>query len=229
MQRSTTARSIWAASAFVFATSPFVLPSVFAQVPNPTVQQGPSGAIVTQDNGVYLYRVQVVQRDLDAVNYLHRSGSTHIGFKGTTLLPGASGDAKVTSERGVITVDAHFKGLTPANSFGREYLTYVLWAISPDGRPQNLGEILPDGSKNDIKVTTAFQAFGLIVTAEPYFAVSQPSDVVVLQNYILEDKHPGRAGQGECALLPSAARPVFADRRSRHGRKPHHAQREVPA
>src|SRR6202041_3701214 len=86
---------------------------------------------------------------------------------------------------------AEFKGLTPANGFGPEYLTYVLWAISADGRPQNLGEVLPAGTKNNIEVTTALQSFGLIVTAEPYFSVTQPSDVVVLQNVIIEDKTNG--------------------------------------
>jgi len=162
---------------------------VWAQEPNPTSR--PSEGIVLQEDGVYLYRVKVVQRDLDAVNYLHRSGSTRIGFKGTLLLPSGSGEAKVTSERGGITIDARFEGLTPANSFGREYLTYVLWAISPDGRPNNLGEVLPEGTKNNIHVTTALQSFGLVVTAEPYFSVTQPSDVVVLQNVILEDKTQG--------------------------------------
>ncbi len=191
MQRSTTLHVLRAASAailFSVAASPA---TIFAQEPNPTSTPAPSGAIVTQDNGIFLYRVQVVQRDLDAVNYLHRSGSTRIGFKGTTLLPGASGEARVTSERGGITIDARFKGVTPANGFGPEYLTYVLWAISPDGRPQNLGEVLPDGTKNNITATTSLQSFGMIVTAEPYFSVTQPSDVVVLQNYILEDRTQG--------------------------------------
>ncbi len=191
MQRSTTARSIWAASAFVFATTSLPVHAAPAQEPNPTTQQGTAVAVVPQENGIFLYRVQVVQRDLDAVNYLHRSGSTRIGFKGTSLLPAASGEAKVTSERGGITIDARFKGLTPANGFGPEYLTYVLWAISPDGRPQNLGEVLPDGTKNNITATTSLQSFGMIVTAEPYFSVTQPSDVVVMQNYVLEDRTQG--------------------------------------
>jgi len=133
----------------------------------------------------------VVQRDLDAVNYLHRNGSTPIGFKGTTLMPMAKGEARVTSERGGIHIEAKFQGLTPANGFGAEYLTYVLWAITPDGRPNNLGEVLPAGTKNNIDVTTALQSFGMIVTAEPYFSVTQPSDVVVLQNVILADKTAG--------------------------------------
>ncbi len=151
--------------------------------------------------------MNVVQRDLDAVNYLHRSGSTKIGFVGTPLLPLAKGDAKVESERGGITISANFQGLTPANGFGPEYLTYVLWAISPDGRPQNLGEVLPAGTKNNITVTTALQSFGLIVTAEPYFSVSQPSDVVVLQNVILNDKTNGvlEKVNAHYALLPRGA------------------------
>jgi outer membrane protein OmpA-like peptidoglycan-associated protein len=167
--------------------------ALFGQEPNPTAQMPPKDQpqLEKQDNGIYLYRVKVVQRDLDAVNYLHRNGSTNIGFKGTTLMPLAKGQAKVTSERGGIHIEARFQGLTPANGFGPEYLTYVLWAITPDGRPNNLGEVLPAGTKNNIDVTTALQSFGMIVTAEPYFSVTQPSDVVVLQNVILTDKTAG--------------------------------------
>jgi len=204
-----------------FYTAPALLLSGFlltstgygsSQEPNPTsgVQPAQQNQDITQKDGVYLYRVKVVQRDLDAVNYLHRSGSTRIGFRGTTLLPMAKGEAKVTSERGGITIDARFEGLTPANGFGPEYLTYVLWAISPDGRPVNLGEVLPAGTKSNITVTTALQSFGLVVTAEPYFSVSQPSDVVVMQNVILEDKTQGvlEKVNAHYALLP---RGMYAD------------------
>jgi outer membrane protein OmpA-like peptidoglycan-associated protein len=175
-------------------------PAASAQEQNPTdhstdhpTDQVPASEAkpVAQQNGIYIYRVKVVQRNLDCVNYLHRSGSTTIGFDGTPLLANAKGEAKVTSERGGITIEAKFEGLTPANGFGKEYLTYVLWAISPDGRAQNLGEILPAGTKNNIRVTTALQSFGMIVTAEPYFSVSEPSDVVVLQNVIRPDKTSG--------------------------------------
>jgi Outer membrane protein and related peptidoglycan-associated (lipo)proteins len=163
-----------------------------AQEANPTSQTAPQNNEITkQENGIYLYRVKVVQRDLDAVNYFHRSDSTKIAFKGTTLLPTAKGEAKVTSERGGIVIEARFDGLTPANGFGKEYLTYVLWAITPDGRPSNLGEVLPAGTKNNITVTTALQSFGLVVTAEPYYSVTQPSDVVVLQNQIIQEKTSG--------------------------------------
>jgi outer membrane protein OmpA-like peptidoglycan-associated protein len=159
---------------------------------------------IVEQNGIYIYRVKVVERNLDCVSYLNRSGSTHLDFEGTSLLPGAKGEAKVTSERGKIAIDAHFDGLTPANGFGREYLTYVLWAISPDGRAQNLGEVLPENTKNNIKVTTALQSFGLIITAEPYFSVTEPSDVVVLQNVIRPDKTNGVMEKVEAnySLLP---------------------------
>jgi hypothetical protein len=120
-----------------------------AQEPNPTtVAPGAQSAnVVTEGpNGVYIYHVKVVQRQLDAVNYLNRSGSTHVGFVGTDLMPTAVGEAKVNSLTGKTTISAEFKGLTPANGFGPEYLTYVLWAISADGRPQNLGELELSGN-----------------------------------------------------------------------------------
>lgn len=165
-----------------------------AQEPNPTADPNarPAGAQSAGEiNGVPLYRVTVVQRDLDAVNYFHRSGSTKINLRGTALAPNIKGEAKVQSERGRITIDARMEGLTPANGYGQEYLTYVLWAITPDGTPQNLGEVLPAGNKVDIHVTTNLQSFGLIVTAEPYFAVRVPSDLVVAQNEIINDKTSG--------------------------------------
>jgi outer membrane protein OmpA-like peptidoglycan-associated protein len=190
-----------------------------AQEPNPTSQpvaipNADANPIVEQ-NGIFIYKVKVVERNLDCVNYLHRSDSTQIAFDGTTLLPGAKGEAKVTSERGKITIDAHFEGLSPANGFGREYLTYVLWAISPDGRAQNLGEVLPAGTKNNIKVTTALQSFGLIITAEPYFSVTEPSDVVILQNVIRPDKTNGVMEKVEAnySLLP---RGMYAETAGSH-------------
>lgn len=164
-----------------------------AQEPNPTaVAPGArSGELVASGpNGTYVYHVKVVERQLDAVNYLNRSGATHVGFTGTDLLPSAKGEAKVESVTGKTKISAHFSGLTPANGFGPEYLTYVLWAISPDGRPQNLGELELAGDKANLDVSSSFQSFGMIVTAEPYFAVSQPSDVVVLKN-VFTDKTEG--------------------------------------
>ena len=131
-----------------------------------------------------IYRVTVVARTTKAINYNHRSGSTEIGFRGTLLMPEARGEAKVESKQGVIKIDARMERLDPATRFGPEYLTYVMWAITPEGRATNVGEVLLNGDKTKLDATTELQSFGLIVTAEPYFAVTQPSDVVVMENFI---------------------------------------------
>jgi outer membrane protein OmpA-like peptidoglycan-associated protein len=158
-------------------------------------------------DGVPVYKVTVVGRDIPAINYFHRSGATKIGFQGTSLMAQAKGSATVESRRGRMVIDAKFEGLVPANSFGVEYLTYVLWAITPEGRPINLGEVLPQGSKSEITVTTDLQAYGLIVTAEPYYAVTMPSDVVVMQNFVLPDKTQGiiEPVTAHFSLLPRGA------------------------
>ena len=134
-----------------------------------------------------VYRITVVARTTKAINYNHRSGSTEIGFRGTALLPDARGEAKVESRQGVIRIDARMDRLQPATKFGPEYLTYVMWAITPEGRATNVGEVLLDGDKTKLDATTELQSFGLIVTAEPYFAVTQPSDVVVMENFVRPD------------------------------------------
>jgi outer membrane protein OmpA-like peptidoglycan-associated protein len=139
-------------------------------------------------NRVPIYRIQVVARTITAINYRHRSGQTKVDFRGTSLLPDAIGSAEVQSRQGTIKVDVKFKHMQYASRFGPEYMTYVLWAISPEGRPVNLGEVLPDaGGKGELVVTSDLQAFGLIVTAEPHFAVTEPSDVVVMENLVTED------------------------------------------
>jgi len=137
---------------------------------------------------VPVYRVTVIQRTVDSINYQYRAGPTKIDFRGTVLLPAAKGDATVDSQKGRTDIDAKFEGLAAPQRFGPEYLSYVLWAVTPDGAPHNLGEIVPNGSnKAHLPVTTALQAFGLIVTAEPYASVRQPGDVVVLQNEVRPD------------------------------------------
>ena len=134
------------------------------------------------------FRVVVTSRTTPAVNYKHRSGSTKVDFAGTDLMPSADGVAEVNSKRGAIEIEAEFGNLQKPTTFGTEYLTYILWAISPEGRAVNLGEVLVGGnSRSKLKVTTDLQAFALIVTAEPYYAVRQPSNVVVLENVIRAD------------------------------------------
>jgi len=134
------------------------------------------------------YNVSVVSRTTRAVKYEHRHGSTKIDFEGTTLMPGASGVAEVASKSGAMKIEAEFRGLDKPTSFGTEYLTYVMWAISPEGRSVNLGEVLvSDDHHSKLDVTTDLQAFALIVTAEPYYAVHSPSNVVIAENAIRPD------------------------------------------
>ncbi|MFZ0320103.1 MAG: OmpA family protein [Candidatus Sulfotelmatobacter sp.] len=135
-----------------------------------------------------IFRVTVISRSVQAVNYEHRSGSSKLDFAGTDLMPSANGVAEVNSKRGSIAIQAEFGDLQKPTTFGNEYLTYVLWAISPEGRAVNLGEVLVGGNhRSKLNVTTDLQAFALIVTAEPYYAVRQPSNVVILENVVREE------------------------------------------
>ena len=155
-----------------------------AAAPAPAQTQVPADS----GNPTPTYRMNVVSRTTRAVSYRHRSGATKINFRGTDLMPAAAGEAKVESKRGALEVEVEFSGLDRPTSFGNEYLTYVLWAISPEGRPVNIGEVLVgENHRSKLDVTTDLQAFALIVTAEPYYAVRRPSNVVVLENEIRSD------------------------------------------
>ena len=152
---------------------------------NSNDQSSNSGQIPT-------YRVTVVERTTEAVDYRDRGGSTQVDFKGTTLMPGINGSAKVTGHTGRLAIDANVHGLQSPRTFGPEYLTYVLWAITPEGRPTNLGEMIPNDDGNSrVQVTSGLQVFGLIVTAEPYFAVSRPGNLVVAENIVRNDTAGG--------------------------------------
>jgi outer membrane protein OmpA-like peptidoglycan-associated protein len=167
--------------------SPVIMLAVLAML-------GASASVQAQNtnsdehNQAPMYSVNVVSRTTRAVKYGHRTGSTKIDFLGTSLMPGATGEARVESKRGTMEIDAEFGGLDKPTSFGTEYLTYVLWAISPEGRSVNLGEVLVgENHRSKLAVTTDLQAFALIVTAEPYYAVRRPSNVVIAENVIRPD------------------------------------------
>jgi len=135
-----------------------------------------------------VFHVSVISRSVRAINYKHRSGATKVDFAGTSLMPAANGQAKVESKKGYTEIEVEFGNLQRPTTFGNEYLTYILWAISPEGRAVNLGEVLVGGNeRSKLDVTTDLQAFALIVTAEPYYAVRQPSNVVVIENVVRED------------------------------------------
>jgi outer membrane protein OmpA-like peptidoglycan-associated protein len=180
----------------------FVVAGLFAGVGSASAQQPAS----VQSNSAG-YHVILIPGTITAVNYQHRD-STTIGFQGSPLLPLAKGTAKVTSRPGRIAIEANFQDLQPAQKFGPALWTYVLWAITPEGKANNLGEVLLDGNKSKISVTTSLQTFGMIVTAEPYFAVSEPSDVIVLANVLL----PGTIGTSEqmSATYQSVGRGVYS-------------------
>ena len=156
--------------------------SGFAQTNSQTIDG------VEHMNQTPTFRVTVISRSVQAVNYKHRSGSSKLDFAGTDLMPSANGVAEVNSHRGSIVIQAEFGNLQRPTTFGNEYLTYVLWAISPEGRAVNLGEVLVgDNHRSKLEVTTDLQAFALIVTAEPYYAVRQPSNAVILENVVREE------------------------------------------
>jgi len=127
-----------------------------------------------------------VSRTTKAVHYRMQGGAVKVDFHGTELLARASGEAKVEGKKTNIEIEAKFQGMEDATKFGMEYLTYVLWAVSPQGRAINLGEVSLEHGSGRVKAFTDLQTFGLIVTAEPYFAVTQPGNMVVLENSVQE-------------------------------------------
>lgn len=161
-----------------------------AQAPNPTQTNLPDAA-----NGPYpVFRVTGVSRSVKAINYNHRQGSTVVGFAGTSYAPKSKGEARVDSRTGATKVDVSFDKLPMAQTLGNEFLTYVLWAITPEGRAENMGEVYLDGDRAKLLATTELQAFGMIVTAEPYYAVTQPSDMIVMENIQISKESGSTSG-----------------------------------
>jgi outer membrane protein OmpA-like peptidoglycan-associated protein len=157
-----------------------------AQAPSP-VQQGVSSSATGSEP---IFRVDVTSRTVTAVNYHHRQGSTKIDFRGTALMPAARGTADVMPNTGATRINLHFDRLSNPAQFGPEYLTFVLWGVTPEGRAERLGEVTLKNANDksaDLYATTDLESFGMIVTAEPYFSVSQPSDVVVMENFLRKD------------------------------------------
>ncbi len=163
-------------------------PPLYPAPGNPAETQSRQETSLQQNSEMPVFRVNVYARTAKAVNYRNRGGSTTVDFRGTDLMPGITGHAKVDGKAGRLVIDAEIEHMQPAARVGSQYLTYVLWAVTPEGRAVNLGEVLPSGSgKDKLTVTTDLQAFGLIVTAEPYFAVTHPSDKIVAENVVLNE------------------------------------------
>jgi outer membrane protein OmpA-like peptidoglycan-associated protein len=161
------------------------VPPLYPAPGNPADAQSQANATALDNSQMPIFRVSVYARTARAVNYRHRGGSTTVDFRGTALMPAITGHAKVDGKAGRLAIDVDLSHIDPPGKFGGQYLTYALWAVTPEGRAINLGEILPgENGKDKISVTTDLQAFGLIVTAEPYFSVTHPSNEVVAENEI---------------------------------------------
>jgi outer membrane protein OmpA-like peptidoglycan-associated protein len=166
----------------------FAIPVLGQDTPPPSQDQ--SLQIANQGQAPPVYRVNVVERTTQAIDYVHKGKKLTVDLVGTSLMPDARGKATVEPHTGRIKIDVDFKKMKPAQTYGPQYLTYVLWAITPEGRPVNLGEVVLRNKKDtdsNLHVTSNLQTFGMIVTAEPYFSVTRPSDVTVMQNQIGPD------------------------------------------
>jgi len=163
-------------------------PPIYPAAGSPAETQSKESVAQQQNSQTPIFRVNVYARSAKAVNYRNRGGSTSLDMKGTSLEPAISCRANVDGKAGRLAIDVELSHMErPSAKFGGQYLTYVLWAVTPEGRAVNLGEVLPgDNGKEKTSVTTDLQAFGLIVTAEPYFSVTHPSDVIVAENVILQ-------------------------------------------
>jgi len=153
-------------------------PAFSQTAPNPLQQR-----VTTDAEGRPVFRVTIVGRTVPAVNYRPRRGDTELDMTGTALMPRARGEIEVSGKKGYVEITGEFDRIDPPTRFGPEYLTYVIWAVTPEGRAVNLGELQIKDERR-VRVTTDLQAFGVIVTAEPYFAVTQPSDVVIMENAV---------------------------------------------
>ena len=125
-----------------------------------------------------------VSRTTKAINYRLRGDTVKVDFHGTELMSNATGEARVRGRKSSVEIDARFENLDDPTKLGLEYLSMVLWAVSPEGRAVNLGELVMDHNSAHVKAITDMQTFGMIVTAEPYFAVNQPGNMVLMENII---------------------------------------------
>src|SRR6266480_3161415 len=125
----------------------------------------------------------VVSKSVKAIGYRVGGRSTKVDLKGTDLMSEAIGEIRVEAKTGATSITVAIKGMSQPSKLGAEFLTYVLWVVTPDGRTGNTGEVLINrNGEGKLNATTPAQTFAMIVTAEPYFAVRAPSEMVVLEN-----------------------------------------------
>jgi hypothetical protein len=154
----------------------------FAAQGEPLPQAGTNPTTIASNTGT-------IARSIKAANYRRANGATKVTFRGTELMQSGSAEAKVENKNKRMEIEVKFTGMQDATKFGLEYLTFVFWAVSPQGRAENLGEVLAKNGSAQAKAVTDMQTFGMIVTAEPYFAVTQPGNMVVLEALPVDNGH----------------------------------------
>jgi outer membrane protein OmpA-like peptidoglycan-associated protein len=140
--------------------------------------------------------INLIARTTMAVNY-RRGETTHVDIQGTDLMPKLTGKAKIISKSGLTDLHVDVDNLGPAKNIDLAFLTYVLWTVSPQGQAKNVGELVVKDGKASLHATTNLQAFALVITAEPDFAVSQPSELLVGENSL----RPTTEGQPESVTV----------------------------
>jgi outer membrane protein OmpA-like peptidoglycan-associated protein len=108
--------------------------------------------------------------------------SSSLNLRPTPIIASGEGSVDVDYKDGNARIEVKVKDLPPPPKLG-PYTTYVLWALTPDGRSSNQG-VLGDIEGGKAKLDTQYSAsqFALIITAEPHFAVTAPSNMIVLYN-----------------------------------------------
>jgi hypothetical protein len=125
---------------------------------------------------------KVASVEIPVVNYYVNGGEGKVDFIPTALMPSAKGQGRVKIlKNGSVSVETQFTGLGSATKFGNEFLTYVLWGAVPKGRTLKIGELSEQGASRQVIATTVLRTFAMLVTAEPYAAVTQPSNIVIFK------------------------------------------------
>jgi hypothetical protein len=153
-------------------------------------------------NSPTLRASETVPFPVRVMDYGNLAGPLSIVFRYTPSVPGAAGQAEILPGPTWWKLDAFFQNLPPASKLGSAYLTYVLWCVTPEGRTLNLGEVELTGTDGHIKTKVNLRRFGLIVTAEPYLAVSRPNKAVAFVADVAPSATPAiPVAQVTCELL----------------------------
>jgi len=157
----------------------------------------------------YEYRPQIVAFQGQLLNCQARRGGIRITFKGTDLMPKARGEVNAKSYEGSAFIQGKFENLPSPTTLGEQYMTYVLWTMTAKDLPIRIGELEIKDSRGSVETRTAVQAVALFITAEPYIEVSQPSNLVVLEQVVPHEIAEANTGvMTKADLLRDAYAPI---------------------